>query len=76
MQDLDDEPDMIKEESDSPSEVASEPDLQSPEATEALVENTEEVAESSQETPAEDGIGEEAHEEVDEGFEHGAPLNY
>ena len=76
LQDLDDEPDMMKEESDSPSEVALEPNLQSPEATEAVVENAEEVAESSQETPAEDGGGEEAHEEVDEGFEHGTPLNY
>ena len=76
LHDLDDEPDMMKEESDSPSEVASEPDLQSPEATEAVVENTEEVAESSQQTPAEDGGGEEAHEEVDEGFDHGAPVNY
>ena len=76
LQDLDDEPDMMKEESDSPSEVASEPVLQSPEATEAVVENTEEVAESSQQAPAEDGGGEEAHEEVDEGFEQGAPLNY
>ena len=54
LQDLDDEPDMMREESDSPSEVASEPDLQSPEATETVVENTEEVAESSQEAPAED----------------------
>ncbi|XP_044170655.1 FERM, ARHGEF and pleckstrin domain-containing protein 2-like isoform X1 [Acropora millepora] len=76
LQDLDDEPDMMKEESDSPSEVASEPDQQSPEATEVVVENTEEVTESSQQTPAEDGGGEEAHEEVDEGFEQGAPLNY
>ena len=41
-----------------------------------MVEKTEQVAESSQETPAEDGGGEEAHEEVDEGFEHGTPLNY
>ena len=31
LQDLEDEPDMMKEESDSPSEVASEPGLQSPE---------------------------------------------
>ena len=76
MQYLDDESDMMKEESDSPSEVVSEPDLQSPEATEAVVENTEEVTESSQEAPAEDGGGEEAHEEVDEGFDHGAPVNY
>ena len=70
LQDLDDEPDMMREESDSPLEVASEPERQSREAIEAVVENTEEVAECSQETPAEDGGGEEAHEEVDEGFEH------
>ena len=76
LQDLDDESGMMKEEFDSPSEVASEPDLQSPEATEAVVENAEEVTESSQQTPAEDGGGEEAHEELDEGFDHGAPVNY
>ena len=70
LQDLDDEPDMMKEESDSASEVALEPHLQSPEAREVVVENVEEVPESSQQTPAEDGGGEEAHEEVDEGFDH------
>ena len=37
LQDLDDEPDMMKEESDSPPEVASEPDLQFREVTEAVV---------------------------------------
>lgn len=76
LQDLDNEPDMMKEESDSPSEVASEPDLQSPEATEAVMERAKELAESSQETPAEDGGEEEVDEGVDEGFEHGAPPNY
>ena len=34
------------------------------------------MTESSQQTPAKDGGGEEAHEEVDEGFDHGAPVNY
>ena len=76
LQDLDDERNMMKEESDSQSEFASEPDLQCPEVTEAVVESTEEVAEGSQELPAEDGGGEEAQEEVDEGFYHGAPVNY
>lgn len=78
LQDLDDEPDMMKEESDTPSEAASEPDLEwQEEPTEAGVTKTTEAMVITQGTQPEDEVQDKpADEEVDEGFEHGTPLNY
>lgn len=77
LQDLDHEPDMTKEESDTPSEAASEPDVEcQEEAATPAAESTEEASENVQEDPAENGGEDKPGEEEDEGFEHGTPLNY
>jgi len=79
LQDLDDEPDMMKEESDTPSEAASEPDLEwQAEPTEVGVVKTSEAAVNMQEPEpvADEVVTKSDEEEEDEGFEHGAPLNY
>lgn len=78
LQDLDDEPDMMREESDTPSEAASEPDLEwQGEVVEAAGVKTTEAAVDMQEIPAADEVEDKPEEEEeDEGFEHGTPLNY
>ena len=77
LQDLDHEPDMTKEESDTPSEAASEPDVEcQEEAATPAAESTEEASDNVQEDPAENGGEDKPGEEEDEGFEHGTPLNY
>lgn len=78
LQDLDDEPDMMKEESDTPSEAASEPDLEwQAEPLQASAMKTTEAAVNMQEPlPVDVGQDKPDEEDEDEGFEHGAPLNY
>lgn len=81
LQDLDDEPDMMKEESDTPSEAASEPDLEwQAEPVNQAVSNTKEAAAAvnMDEPPVvvHEGQGKVTDEDEDEGFEHGTPLNY
>ena len=79
LQDLDDEPDMMKEESDTPSEAVSEPDLEwQAEPVNQAVSNTVEAAGNMRESPVveHEGQGKVKDEEEDEGFEHGTPLNY
>ena len=78
LRDLDDEPDMMREESDTPSEAASEPDLEwQGELVEAAGEETTEAAVDMQEIQAVDEVEDKPEEEEeDEGFEHGTPLNY
>ena len=78
LQDLDDEPDMTREESDTPSEAQSEADLEwQAEPLHVSVAGTTEAAvnmsdpKETVDDHADEGVG-----DVDEGFEHGTPLNY
>ena len=78
LQDLDDEPDMMKEESDTPSEAASEQDLEwQADPVQPVAVNKTEAAVDMHEPPAVDVVQNKLDdEEPDEGFEHGTPLNY
>lgn len=78
LQDLDDEPDMTREESDTPSEAESEADLEwQAEPLHAAVAGTTEAAVNiSGPKETVDDHADEGVEDVDEGFEHGTPLNY
>lgn len=78
LQDLDDEPDMTRDESDTPSEAQSEADLEwQAEPLQVAVTSTTEAAvnvhdpRETVEDHADEGVG-----DVDEGFECGSPLNY
>ncbi|KAL9964479.1 hypothetical protein ACROYT_G028125 [Oculina patagonica] len=78
LQDLDDEPDMTKDESDTPSEARSEADLEwQAEPLQAAVTSTTEAAVNVHD-PGEtvEDHGDEGVGDVDEGFERGSPLNY
>ena len=78
LQDLDDEPDMTREESDTPSEAQSEEDLewQAEPLHVAVAGTTEAVVNMSEPKETVDDHADEGVGDVDEGFEHGAPLNY
>lgn len=78
LQDLDEEPDMTREESDTPSEAGSEADLEwQAEPLAVAAASTTEAAvnvhdpEETVEEHRDEGV-----EDVDEDFEHGTPLNY
>ena len=78
LQDLDEEPDMMREESDTPSEAQSEADLewQAEPLEVATVSTTEAAVHMHEFEQTADDHADEGVEDVGEEFEHGTPLNY